>query len=795
MVKPNAEASIYTVGGTVQANEQGLYISRQADEELLSLCRQSAFAYVLTPRQMGKSSLMIRTAEQLIDEGRLAVIIDLTQIGTQVSAEEWYRGLLTLIADQLMLNVSVADWWQTYSHLGVTQRLTQFFGQVVLTQLQSPVVIFVDEIDTTLSLDFTDDFFAAIRYLYVARATQPEFQQLSFVLIGVATPGDLIRDPKRTPFNIGQRVDLTDFTMQEALPLAAGLGLPSAQAEQALEWVLKWTGGHPYLTQRLCQLMTQIGGSHWTEAEVDRLVVNTFSGQQSVQDSNLQFVRDMLTKRAPNLSEILTTYREIYTGKRTVFDEEQSLVKSHLKLSGIIRRRDDKLWVSNLIYKRIFNAKWIEEYLPTPLKILTAQRIFFTSLAVALLILAMRVLGVLQPLELQTFDHLMQLRPTEGLDNRITLVTLDSAYLDSHNSLSNQALNQLLEKLEPYEPTVIGLNLLRDASSLGANLQQSSRLVVACASGVFAPPVLLDISREQIGFSDVVLDPDNLIRRQLLFVAPLPRTSCEVNSSFSYVVATRYLANFGISITRLEDTTVQIGNSSFYRLNRRTGGYYTPSLYGDGGYNILLNYRKSPQIAREVSLSDILSDLITPDTLSELIRDRIIMIGRNDPMSADDFFITPHGVMSGTVLQAQMVSHILSAVLDKRPLIWGLPIWGDPLWIWAWATVGGLLAWRLRTRAKLVLCCGISLVVLYVSCFLLLLTWSAWIPLVPAALALTLTSGSIFASSITLQAQQKLKISKSLRDKLEAVCRVRGEDMTDVVARLIIEYIKQNKLP
>lgn len=109
-------------------------------------------------------------------------------------------------------------------------------------------MIFVDEIDSTLSLDFTDDFYTAIRYLYVARATNPEFHRLSFVLMGVATPGDLIRDAKRTPFNIGQRVDLTDFTFEEALPLADGLGLSAQEAKQVLPWVLKWTGASIFIT-------------------------------------------------------------------------------------------------------------------------------------------------------------------------------------------------------------------------------------------------------------------------------------------------------------------------------------------------------------------------------------------------------------------------------------------------------------------------------------------------------------------------------------------------------------------
>ena len=157
-----ANPSIYTVGGTVQAGG-GIYIPRQADEELLALCRARTFAYILAPRQVGKSSLMVRTAEQLADEGIQSMIIDLTQLGVQVTAEEWYLGLLTIIADQLMLDTDVVVWWQSLKHLGITQRLTRFFEEILLVEIAIPLVIFVDEIDTTLSLDFTDDFFAAIR--------------------------------------------------------------------------------------------------------------------------------------------------------------------------------------------------------------------------------------------------------------------------------------------------------------------------------------------------------------------------------------------------------------------------------------------------------------------------------------------------------------------------------------------------------------------------------------------------------------------------------------------------------
>jgi WD40 repeat protein len=356
--------SLYTTGGTVQAQEGGLYLVRPADQQLLELCRQSRFAYVLTPRQLGKSSLMIRTAEELLAEGFRAVMVDLTQIGTGSDAEKWYGDVLEVVADQLELTTNARTWWQQEAATGLTLRLTRFFEEVVLAEVIEPIVIFVDEIDTTLSLSFTDDFFAAIRYFYVARAQNPALRRLSFVLIGVATPADLIRDPKRTPFNIGERVDLRDFTPAEAAPLAAGLPLPPEQAQRALGWILGWTGGHPYLSQRLCSVLAADPPAEWSEAAVDQAVGRSFFGERSEQDNNLQFVRDMLTKRAPQGygAELLRTFRSIWQGKQPVADEEQNLVHAHLKLAGVVRRDGRQLVVRNRLYREVFNAAWIGEH-------------------------------------------------------------------------------------------------------------------------------------------------------------------------------------------------------------------------------------------------------------------------------------------------------------------------------------------------------------------------------------------------------------------------------------------------
>lgn len=370
MRKQTGGLTVFTVGGTVQAGP-GIYIRRKADEELLSLCRKGDFAYVLTARQMGKSSLMVGTAERLSAEGIKSLTIDLTKIGgaKEVTDEKWYLGLLVLMAKRLGLKVNIIQWWQARAHLSMAHRLTDFFEEVLLAEVPERVVIFIDEIDTTLRLSFTDDFYAAIRYLYNDRSKVESFRRLSFVLIGVATPSELIHNPDQTPFNIGQRVDLTDFTIDESLYLATGFQMSPEAARQVLGWVRDWTNGHPYLTQRLCRVIADQQREVWTEEDVAQLVASTFLGEKSKQDNNLQFVADMLTKRAQELeqvepAEVLLIYDEIRRGQKLVTDDEQSLLKSHLKLSGVVCHENGLLKVRNRVYREVFDEAWVKAALP-----------------------------------------------------------------------------------------------------------------------------------------------------------------------------------------------------------------------------------------------------------------------------------------------------------------------------------------------------------------------------------------------------------------------------------------------
>jgi formylglycine-generating enzyme required for sulfatase activity len=399
-----AKQIIYTVGGTVQAGG-GIYIKRKADDELLELCQQSEFAFILSSRQVGKSSLIVRTAQQLETENIRSVLVDLSAIGVKVSPDEWYMGILNEISSSLELKTDVFTWWMDHAKLGPAQRLTGFFKDVLLKEVKEQIVLFFDEIDSTLSISFSDDFYVAIRSVYNARATVPDFKRLSFVLVGVATPSDLISDNKRTPFNVGRRVEITDFSLTEAFPLVENFGI---QATQILTWVFQHTSGHPYLTQRLCAHLAK-SKETLDEENVSHAVERLFTGEQGRQDNNLQFVRDMLSVRAPDVKKVLRTYSEIRAGKK-VTDDERSIAKAHLKLAGIVRPEKGFLKVRNSIYNKVFNAQWIQENTPK-----NRQPVVFASLS-SLVVILLVLIGIStgafnKPLEAFNIRVIQILRP------------------------------------------------------------------------------------------------------------------------------------------------------------------------------------------------------------------------------------------------------------------------------------------------------------------------------------------------------------------------------------------------
>ena len=444
-----AEPVAFVAGGTVQAGG-GIYLPRRADDELLEHCLAGDFTYILTSRQMGKSSLMVRTAERLVGRGVQPVVIDLTEFGAQTTAEQWYKGFLLGVQIDAGLRTPAAEWWAQQVDHSYAHKFTRYFREVVLKERSERLVVLVDEIDTTLRLDFTDDFFAAIRFLYQQRAAEPALQRLSFVLIGVATPGDLIKDTTRTPFNIGHRIELTDFTLDEASVLANHLAVPEPTGRDLIRWILNWTHGHPYLTLRAIRSLADSPPETWTASLIDERIEQVFLHGGADSDSNLQFVRDMLTKKAFNREAVLRTYWNIRRGVE-VPDKELDQVDNWLKLSGVVHRQNGMLRVRNPIYERVFDEGWARDHLRLHVnwrrRLTTTAAVLLVLIVVLAIPLAYYAWRQKEEAEFQALEAAVQ-RDDAVRRGRIAEESLDKRTRDLEQT------QKLAEKLKPSNPTV-----------------------------------------------------------------------------------------------------------------------------------------------------------------------------------------------------------------------------------------------------------------------------------------------------------------------------------------------------
>ena len=354
------ETSFYVTGGTLPPDSAS-YIERAADKELLEALQQGELCYVLNARQMGKSSLSVRTRQALEATGTRTAFLDLQKFGSSATAEQWYRALLERIGNDLKLRPQFLTYWRDNAELPPLTRVFNALRDVALAQIPGKLVVFLDEIDVVRDLDFkTDEFFGAIRETHNARAEDPELKRLTFCILGTVAPTDLIRDIRLSPFNIGVRIKLADFTPSEAAPLAA----PLPGKEKTLERVLWWTSGHPYLTQRLCAELTKT-----SSADVDSAVARLFFSKSDADvDENIKNVRNGVLRMGGEGAgfdrvDLLTRYGKLASGKR-VADDDTDGVCTALRLSGLVTSRDGVLRVRNRVYAKLFDAAWVRDNLP-----------------------------------------------------------------------------------------------------------------------------------------------------------------------------------------------------------------------------------------------------------------------------------------------------------------------------------------------------------------------------------------------------------------------------------------------
>ncbi len=462
----------------------------------------------------------------------------------------------------------------------------------------------------------------------------------------MTTPYDLIQDKHRTPFNIGRAIELNGFQLSEAQPLAEGLVGKFVNPQIVLQEILAWSGGQPFLTQKLCQLAMATptppanasssvippnGEAEYVEKLVRSQVIENWESQD--EPEHLRTIRDRLFCRCADgngilrneqrIKKLLKLYQQILQKGQITADNSHEQME--LRLSGLVVKQQGLLKVYNRIYADVFNQNWLDKALlglqsvemsPLPSK-RRLQTVLILAAIVTTLVMGVRHLGLLQTAELRAFDQLLRLRPSEKPDPRLLVVAIaeDDFQLpeqqDRKGSLSDRALALLVQKLEKLQPRAIGLDIYRDfpvdsqEASLAAWMRRSDNFIAICKvsepqinePGVSPPP---EIPIERQGFSDFVKDSDGILRRHLIAMQPGDSSPCTTPYALSAQLAFRYLEAEGISAKYTKNQELQIGKVVFKRLRSHMGGY---QKLDDSGYQILLNYRSfnSPLQAIEIT--------------------------------------------------------------------------------------------------------------------------------------------------------------------------------------------------
>lgn len=386
-------------------------------------------------------------------------------------------------------------------------------------------------------------------------------------------------------------------------------------------------------------------------------------------------------------------------------------------------------------------------------KRLQNQPYWLASIVITALLLALRQLGGLQSLELLAFDHMMRLRLDQGPDPRLLVVEINEQDIRNQSEwpMSDQTVADLISELLKHDPKAVGLDIYRDipqgeGQAALAEVLQSPNVVAITSLGISeednVPPP--DVAPSQVGFNDFIIDSDGILRRSLLFAA----LGDEVLYSFALQLSLKYLQPQGYEFA-VNGDSLSIGSTEFSPLLPDSGGYDDIDA---AGYQMLLKYRSANWVARRVSLSEVIAGEVEPGW----IEDKVVLIGVTAP-SKKDFFYTPYSsektnehVMSGVLVHAQVVSQILSSVLDEQPIFSYLPETAEVGWIWIWSLAGGFLVWRMKRSALLGVALLASAAGLSGIC-LISFGLTMWIPFAAPVLGLILTSGALITYQVFYQ--------------------------------------------
>ena len=358
----------FSVGTPLHAIRAG-YVRRAADDVLYETLVSGRYAHIIAPDRSGKSSLIAATAARLENNGFKVAILDLQQIGVRDAGSDagrWYYSVAYRLLRQLRIRIDLQSWWQDKSILSNRQRLVEFYSEVILHNVQERVVVFVDEIQCIGDLQFADQLLASIRAAHNARTTDPEFSRLTFVLLGECDPLSLLDEPEQSPFNVTQPVSLGDFSRVDLDLFATELNLPPEKATTALDRVFYWTGGQPYLTQKLARSISREQFSDDIVDNVDRIAATQLAGRAALHsEPHMSHIHRKVVNDSKRREALLNLYGRIRKGIDVAANLGSPLQRRLIAIGLLTIDEEGNLAIQNRLYGAVFTARWANENLPT----------------------------------------------------------------------------------------------------------------------------------------------------------------------------------------------------------------------------------------------------------------------------------------------------------------------------------------------------------------------------------------------------------------------------------------------
>lgn len=234
--------------------QSAFYVERPSDAiAIRTIAQRGVTIAIKGPRQVGKSSLLIRAIEAAVNAGKRVAFLDfqLFDKSALTDAELFFRGFCSWLTYELDMEDRVEEYWKT--PLGNSQRCTRYVQRHILKELGKPLVLAMDEVDKVFDADFRNDFFGMLRSWHNSRATTPIWKQLDLTLVTSTEPYQLIDDLNQSPFNVGLVIELQDFTPEQVANLNQRHGFPLNSSEE--RQLIMLLGGHPYLVRRALYLV------------------------------------------------------------------------------------------------------------------------------------------------------------------------------------------------------------------------------------------------------------------------------------------------------------------------------------------------------------------------------------------------------------------------------------------------------------------------------------------------------------------------------------------------------------